>query len=231
MLLSPRDTVNEICAGDAQSACGALQQREDAWGILPPPQAASFIASEPHQADLFSTEREVLLQHLQGLAAQTGTDTGLNVVAYTGSVKDAIVASILESSFEERTVLCMVADGMSRQQQLHAELTADLLGIELWQVSAESDSQGPVEAVAAAIDAASDCVLFCGASASDLHAGLSVGGVKTLLQDLNDGVIDQLTKALGLQQLCSSLRRNLASPGAGIFAAQTGPSMPQLAVV
>ena len=67
-------------------------------------------------------------------------------------------------------------------------------GIELWQVSAESDSQGPVEAVAAAIDAASDCVLFCGASASDLHAGLSVGGVKTLLQDLNDGVIDQLTK-------------------------------------
>ncbi len=73
----------------------------------------------------------MLLQHLQGLAAQTGTDTGLNVVAYTGSVKDAIVASILESSFEERTVLCMVADGMSRQQQLHAELTADLLGGQL----------------------------------------------------------------------------------------------------
>ena len=78
-----------------------------------------------------STEREVLLQHLQGLAAQTGTDTGLNVVACTGCVKDAIVAAILESSFEERTVLCMVADGMSRQQQLHAELTADLLGGQL----------------------------------------------------------------------------------------------------
>ena len=77
------------------------------------------------------TEREVLLQHLQGLAAQTGTDTGLNVVAYTGCVKDAIVAAILESSFEERTVLCMVADGTSRQQQLHAELTADLLGGQL----------------------------------------------------------------------------------------------------
>ena len=173
----------------------------------------------------------MLLQHLQGLAAQTGTDTGLNVVAYTGNVKDAIVAAILETSFEEHTVLCMVADGMSRQQQLHAELTADLLGgrpndmlkscyckhicsgcnahvpaielscsapvfagIELWQVSAETDSQGPVEAVAASLGSASDCVLFCGASASDMRAGLSAGGVKTLLQDLNDGVIDQLTK-------------------------------------
>ena len=78
-----------------------------------------------------SIEREVLLQHLQGLAAQTGTETGLNVVAYTGCVKDAIVAAILESSFEERTVLCMVTGGMSRQQQLHAELAADLLGEQL----------------------------------------------------------------------------------------------------
>ena len=67
-------------------------------------------------------------------------------------------------------------------------------GIELWQVSAQSDSQGPVEAVAAALDSASDCVLFCGASASDLCAGFSAGSAKTPLQDLSDGVIAQLTK-------------------------------------
>lgn len=79
-----------------------------------------------------------MLEQLQAETAALGTQTGLNVVAFSGGVDSSLASYLVHSVFEDNSVAAIgCSAALAVEQRAQAQQIADYIGIELWEIPTE----------------------------------------------------------------------------------------------